>query len=148
MQLRPQLGVLLPQLRCSIAPRSTRESCDSWNGLIRKSTAPRLMAVTASLTPPNPVITTARIVGNSVNASSSRSSPLASGSRRVDDERVVGEAVQTVAPIGGIRRLRHSEPVGLETVGDHLPQRRVVLDQEYGEASRFSHGRGEPGQRP
>ena len=48
---------------CSSPVRSTRESCDSWNGLIRKSTAPRRIAVTASSTPPKPVITTARISG-------------------------------------------------------------------------------------
>ena len=116
--------------------------------MIRKSTAPRLIAVTASLD--------AAEAGHHDRAHRREQrqrlvedvQPVGVGQPQVDDERVVGEAVQPVAPIGGIRRLRHIEPVGLETVGDHLPQRRVVLDQEYGEASRFSHGRGEPGQRP
>ena len=41
----------------------TRESCAIWNGLIRKSLAPRFMALTASVTPPKPVTMTARISG-------------------------------------------------------------------------------------
>ena len=63
-ELRLELGVLLAQTLLLEPGRAARAtSCESWNGLIRKSTAPRLIAVTASATPPNPVITTARISG-------------------------------------------------------------------------------------
>ena len=45
VQLRAQLRVLLAQARLVHARRvSTRASCVSWNGLIRKSIAPRLIA--------------------------------------------------------------------------------------------------------
>ena len=41
----------------------TRESCAIWNGLMRKSAAPRFIAETASVTPPKPVTMTARMSG-------------------------------------------------------------------------------------
>ena len=63
-ELRLQFGVLFPQpLLLEAGLQHARASCDSWNGLIRKSTAPRLIAATASSTPPKPVMTTARICG-------------------------------------------------------------------------------------
>ena len=101
--------------------------------------APRLIAVTASLTPPNPVITTARIIGKSVSASSRRSMSIGVGQAEVDHQRVVRKTAQPIAAVGGIRGLCHREPVGLETVSDNLAKRGIIFDEENGIRNGVSH---------
>ena len=131
-----RIGALQPTMlskrkRCCSCARSSRvllaqpllldraaqrpESCETWNGLIRKSTAPRLIALTASFTPPKPVMTIARSVGNRVSASSRTSMPAGVGQPQIHDERIVRERVETSA-----RRL-HRPPGRQRT---HRPRAR------------------------
>ena len=89
--------------RCSMPARSTRESCASWNGLIRKSMAPRLIAVTASFD--------AAEAGDDDGADAREERErlvedvhaVGVGQPQVDDQGVVGEAAQ---PLDARRRRR------------------------------------------
>ena len=96
--------------------------------------APRLIAVTASLTVPNPVITTARIVGKQCERFLEHVHPVRVRQAQVDDQRVVGESVQSRDGVCAVQSLGDSEPVGLEAVDDDLPKARFIFNNEYGRA--------------
>ena len=107
-QLHPQLGVLLPQ--APLVDRGLRaraRAAASWNGLIRKSMAPRFIAVTASLTPPKPVITTARHLGIACERLVEHLHAVGVGQAQVDDHAVVGKGLEA---LDAHRRRRRPAP--------------------------------------
>ena len=118
--------------RCSMPARSTRDSCDSWNGLIRKSIAPRLIAVD-------------RFVDAAESGDDDGADRREQRERfvehvhavrvrqpQVDDQRVVGEPMQSRDGVGAVQRLRDREAVGLETVDDDLPKAWFIFNNEHG----------------
>ena len=124
---------------CSRPVCSTRASCDSWNGLIRKSTAPRLIAVDR--------------FGDAAEAGHDHRADLrvaiegfvehrhavGVGQAEVDDEAVVGERAQPLDGVGGVAGLRGGKAVGFEAGDDGLAEIEVVFDDENGRQGALAH---------
>ena len=66
------------------------------------------------------------------------------GQPQVDDQRVVGEAMQPFDGVGAVQRLGDGEAVGLEAVDDHLAKAGFIFDNEHGRTrtidNTVSHG--------
>ena len=101
--------------RCSeSADFRTRVSCDSSNGLVRKSTAPRFMAVTASATSPKPGDDDGADLRIPDDGIAEHLHTVRVGQVQVNHHRVVREVLQPVDRVGRVDGLRGGESAGLE----------------------------------
>ena len=118
----------------------TRESCAIWNGLMRKSTAPRFMARHGFGDAAEAGHHDREDVGVARERRVEHFHAVGIGQAEVDDQGVVGEVLEALDGVGGVGRLGDLEPVGAQRLGDELSQIGFVVDDQDGGLGGAGHG--------
>ena len=98
---------------------------------MKKSMAPRLMAATASSTPPKPGHHDRDDFRVPRHRGIQDVEAVGVGQLEVDDQAVVGKALQPVERIRAGGRLRDDEPFAGQVLGNDFPKVVVVVDDEH-----------------
>ena len=112
--------------RCSSTSAAPATSCDSWNGLIRKSTAPRLIARDGFVDATEAGRSRRADVGIAGQGFVEHVHAIGIGEPKVDDEAVVGKSAQPLDGIRGIGGLCGRKAVGFQAGNDGLTEVEVV----------------------